>query len=295
VTPSLLSPEFTRELAALSRLFEVRARSGAPGMGTTSRRGAAPEFEEHRAYAPGDDATKLDFHAFARTGVPVSKQFRADEDALVRILVDASRSLDFGTPRKIEVATRVAAAVAHLSLTASERAQVVVASGGEDRLRLAARGARRGRGALPALLRELSDIEPRGAIPLGEAIERAAALPGRPGMLVVLSDFLDPEPFLPALSRARYRGHDLALIQVLAPEELAPAFEGDVTLVDAETDAAVELTLDPETVEAYLAALDALFARLSGFARGAGASYVRVRTDESLSSVARRLVARKVD
>jgi uncharacterized protein (DUF58 family) len=295
VTESLLTPEFTRELAALSRLFEVRARSGAPGMGTTSRRGTAPEFEEHRAYAPGDDATKLDFLAFARTGVPVSKRFRADEDALVRLLVDASRSLDFGAPRKIDVAIRIAASIAHLSLTASERAQVVVASGGEARLSLAARAARRGRGGLPPLLRELSCIEPRGAVPLGEAIERAAALPGRPGLLVVLSDFLDPEPFIPALSNARYRGHDVALIQVLAPEELSPAFEGDVTLVDAETASAVDLTLDPETVEAYLAALDALFASLGTFARRAGATYVRVRTDEPLSSVVRRLLLRTVD
>lgn len=295
MTPSLLTPEFTRELAALSRLFEVRARSGAPGMATTARRGSAPEFEEHRAYAPGDDATKLDFLAFARTGVPVSKQFRADEDALVRLVLDASLSLDFGTPRKMDVGVRIAAAIAHLALTASERAQVVVASGGEDRLRLSARAARRGRGAIAGVLRELSNIEPRGAVPLGEAVERAAALPGRPGLLVVVSDFLDPAPFVPALGNARYRGHDVALVQVLAPEELSPAFEGDVTLVDCETSGTVDLTLDPATVEAYLAGLEQLFASLSTFARRAGATYVRVRTDEPLSSVVRRLVARKVD
>jgi uncharacterized protein (DUF58 family) len=293
--PSLLDPAFTRELAALSRLFDVRARSGAPGAGTTSRRGAAPEFEEHRAYAPGDDATKLDFLAFARTGVPVSKVYRADEDALVRLVVDASLSLDFGTPRKLDVATRMAAAVAHLALTASERAQVIVATGDSGQTSLRTRAARRGRGAIGAILRELSAVEPRGGIALAEAVRRALALPGRPGLLVVISDFLDAEPVVPALSRARHAGHDVVLVQVLAPEELSPELEGDVLLVDAETGAELELTLDAETLGAYLAGLRSLFDALAAFARREGATYVRVRTDEPLPSAVRRLVARKVD
>lgn len=297
MTASLLTPEFTSELAALSRLFEVRARSGRPGAATTSRRGGAAEFEEHRSYAPGDDATRLDFLAFARTGVPVSKQFRADEDTLVRLLIDASRSLDFGAPSKLDVATRIAAAVAHLALSASERAQVVVAAGGDGdaSTTIRARAARRGRGALASVLRELSGVEARGAVALGDAIQRAVALPGRPGLLVVVSDFLDPAPFLPALSHARYRGHDVALVQVLSPEELAPSFEGDVALVDSETNAAVELTLDPETLEAYLAGLEGLFDSLATFARRAGATYVRARTDEPLAAVIRRFVGRKID
>jgi uncharacterized protein (DUF58 family) len=295
VTTSLLDPAFTRELTALARLFEVRVRSGQPGLGTTARRGAAAEFEEHRAYSPGDDASRLDFLAFARTGIPVSKQYRADEDTLVRLVVDASRSLAFGTPTKIEVATRMAAAIAHLALTASERAQVVIASGGGKRGAIQARAARRGRGALGAILRELSDVEARGAVALPEVVKRAAALPGRPGLLVVISDFMDAEAVAPALSRARFLGHDVALVQVLSPEELTPSFEGDAVLVDSETDEAVELTLDSPTLAAYYEGLNGLFESLRTFARKAGATYVRMRTDEPLPTVIRRLVARHVD
>ena len=88
------------------------------------------EFEEHRAYTAGDDVARLDWLAFARTGQPVSKEHRADEDSILRLLVDGSASLGFGSPTKLEMTTRVAASMAYLALAAGHRVQVVTASGG---------------------------------------------------------------------------------------------------------------------------------------------------------------------
>ena len=114
-------------------------------------------------------------------------------------------------------------------------------------------------------------------------------------MLVVVSDFLDAGPFDAALGRAAAAGHDLALVQVLAPEELEPPWEGDLALEDAETGQALDVTVDARAVEAYLARLGGLVSLLRGVARRHRGTYVRVSTGDALLDAARRFVARSVD
>jgi uncharacterized protein (DUF58 family) len=293
MSATLLEPAFVRELEALRRLMRPRARSGRIGSRTAPRRGGASEFEGHRAYAAGDDVGAIDWLAFARTGQPVLKERRSDEDVVVRLVVDASASFGFGESRPLDMATRVAAAVAYLALSAGERAELVVGGGRSSGFHASAPV--RGRSALPGVLRELSAIEPSGAVDLAEAIRRTLLVSARPGMLIVLSDFLDPGPVVESLRRARFAGHDVTLVQVLGPEVLSPELDGDLALVDAETGESLELLVDRATLSAYQARLARLFDTLSGFARSAGACYVRATVDEPLTAVVRRLMAQGVD
>src|SRR5206468_11736181 len=76
----LLDPDFVRELSLLRRRLKVDVRSGGHGEHVARRRGGSAEFQEHRPYAPGDDLRRIDWLAFARSGMPVVKTFRAEED-----------------------------------------------------------------------------------------------------------------------------------------------------------------------------------------------------------------------
>jgi len=289
---ALLDPGFVRELEALRRRMEVRARSGAAGEHIAKRRGGSAEFHEHRTYAAGDDLRRIDWSAYARSGEPVVKVFRAEEDVVARLLCDTSASLDYGEPAKIEVARRLAAAIGYMTLAESERAQVIETASGALREHTTARG----RGGLPGLLRALDGIAPRGHTDLSTSIDNLVRRRSvRPGMLVVLSDFFDPGPVLSALTRAVSRGHDVFLVQVIAPEEEDPDFDGDWTFEDAETGELLDLTLDAAAIEAYLARFAGLCQQLRGWSRKHGATYVRVRTDEGLEAPVRRLVGRQVD
>ena len=290
-TAGLLDPAFVRELEALRRRLEIRARSGAGGEHLARRKGSSAEFQEHRAYAPGDDMRRIDWAAYARTGEPVLKLFRAEEDVIARIVVDASASLGFGEPSKLDVARRMAAAVGYMTLARSERAQLFV--GGEG---LAAQGAPcRGRGGLPQLLKSLSALSARGGTNLTRAIDAVVQRSPRPGMLVVLSDFFDPGAVTAALGRAVSAGPDVALVQVVAPEEIQPVFDGDFELEDAETGALVEVTMDAAAIEAYALRFAGLCEELRAWAKKLGATYVRLRTDEPLEEAVRRFVGRSVD
>lgn len=291
----LLDPEFVRELDALRRRLAVLARSGGVGEHTARRRGGAAEFQEHRGYTPGDDLRRVDWLAYARTGEPVIKLFRAEEDVVVRLLLDASASLGFGDPVKLDVARRLAAAIGYVALAGSQRTQLVVARTAGSRALARLGRPHRGRAGLPALLRELTGAEAAGAADLGRAITEVVRRSPRPGMLVVLSDFLDPGPVTSALTLARSAGHDVLLIQIVDRTELEPSFEGDYSLLDAESGATVEVTMDPAAIEAYTLRFAGLVEELRAWARKHGAAYVRVTTDEPLEGAVRRVVARAVD
>jgi uncharacterized protein (DUF58 family) len=287
----LFDPSFARELEALRRRLSIRARSGSGGDHLARRRGGAAEFMEHRPYAPGDDLRRLDWLAFARTGEPVFKLFRAEEDVIVRLVIDASASLGSGTPPKLDTAKRLAAAIGYMALASSERAQVLAAGEGLSRVTEPARG----RAALPKLLRDLDAMQASGRTDLSRAIEQTLARSARPGMLVVVSDFLDDGPIEAAVARAAAAGHDVALVQVLAREEVEPSYDGDFALEDAETGAVVEVTMDARAIEAYLARLAGLLSGLRNLARRHRASYVRITSDEAILPAVRRFVSRAVD
>jgi uncharacterized protein (DUF58 family) len=291
MTSSLLDAEFVRELSLLRRRLKVEVRSRGQGEHVARRRGGSAEFHEHRPYAPGDDLRRIDWLAFARSGAPVVKTFRAEEDVVVRLLVDASASLGFGNPRKIEVSRRIAAALAYLALADAERVQLLVTGGPEASRGLAVVGEpRRGNGALHRVLKELSHIEANGKGSLAAALRGVSERSLRPGLLVVLSDFFDAGPVTEELGRLRAQGHALAMVQVLSRMELEPQLEGDLGLVDAETLTEVEVTMDASAIEAYLARLSGLVDDLRATARRLHARYVRVITDEPLEEPVRRIV-----
>jgi uncharacterized protein (DUF58 family) len=287
----LLGPDFVRELEVLRRRLEIRARSGGGGEHLARRRGGSSEFQEHRPYAPGDDLRRIDWAAYARTGEPVLKIFRAEEDVVARLVCDASASLGQGQPPKLDVARRLCAAVGYMALARSERAQLFVAGVGLAREHAPVRG----RGGLPSLLRALEGVEAKGGTDLARAVDAVVQKSARPGMLVAVSDFFDPGPVTAALGRAVQAGHDVVLAQVVAPDEIEPDLEGDWALEDAETGAVVEVTMDAAALEAYVLRFAGLCEELRAFARKHRAAYVRVRTDEPLESAVRRLVARSVD
>jgi uncharacterized protein (DUF58 family) len=168
---------------------------------------------------------------------------------------------------------------------------VLAASDGLTRIREPSRG----RGSLAKLLRELDDIRAEGGTDLARAIDGVVLRSPRPGMLVVVSDFLDAGPFDAAIGRAASAGHDVALVQVLSPEELWPPYEGDLAFEDSETGDVVEVTVDAAAIEAYARHLDALLQALRALAKRHRATYVRVATNEPLVAAVRRFVARAVD
>jgi uncharacterized protein (DUF58 family) len=135
------------------------------------------------------------------------------------------------------------------------------------------------------LLADLSAIEPAdGPTDLLAAARHAAAqLHGR-GVLVLLSDLLDPGADR-VMRELAATGSELIVLHVLAPDELEPVLEGDLRLVDTESGDRVDITADLATIDANRTRLAAWKAGFAEVAAKRRASYVDLSSDVNLADL----------
>jgi hypothetical protein len=138
-------------------------------------------------------------------------------------------------------------------------------------------------------------VQAGGQTDLAAALKGVIARTDRPGMLVLISDFLDPGPIPSALNGARSAGNDLVLVQVLDRSELEPDLEGDLSLEDSETGERLEVSVDPAALAAYAERLAGLFEELRSWAKRNRATYARIATGDDLQHAVRRILDRSRD
>src|SRR5688572_25329440 len=115
---SFLEPQVLARLAAVP-LFARRAMQGnMSGRHMSPHRGASVEFAEYRKYVPGDDLRRLDWRAYGRNDRHYVKEFEADTNLRLCLVLDTSGSMRFGSTgvKKIEYARKLAGALAYLAV-----------------------------------------------------------------------------------------------------------------------------------------------------------------------------------
>ncbi|HVL16052.1 MAG TPA: DUF58 domain-containing protein [Gemmata sp.] len=281
----LLTPEILRKLEVLE-LVSRKVRAGRTrGDRLSRRKGRGSEFADFRPYASGDDLRFLDWGLFARFERLFLRLFLEDEDLHVHLLIDASRSMAFGTPEKLLFAKRVAAAVGFVGLVNLDRVTVTAFA---DRV-VSKSPTFRGRSSLPRLLAALDAVGPAEAGDFGRAARAIApGLNGR-GLVVVLSDFLDRAGVANGLRFLAARGMDAAAVHVLSPEEVEPDLAGDLRLTDAEDGSAAEVTVTADLMDRYRGALAGFRSRLTADCNRLGITLVGATSDTPFDRVALRL------
>jgi uncharacterized protein (DUF58 family) len=292
---ALLTPDLLKRLEQFQLLAARRAKSSAKGERRSKARGQSVEFADYRNYVAGDDFRNLDWNIYGRLERLFLKLYEEERELPVRIFLDASESMTFGTPAKFDFARQIAAAVGYVALCGFDRVSVQVfpeAVTGADAsavsTEVAARGGLRGvRGRKSALeyFQNLSKLTARGGVELNEALRRGALAARQAGVAVVLSDFLDPAGYESGLNALIGRGFHVNVIQILAPEELNPETYGDLRLVDSETGATQEITFGKYRLKAYQQTVQNFCQRLREFCRGRGMSFFSASSDTSLEQL----------
>jgi len=239
---TFFTPEFLAQLERLTLASRRIFRGRVKGERRSPRKGQSVEFSDYRAYGVGDDLRYVDWNAYARLDRLHVKLFVDEEDLCLNLLVDASASMDFGRPTKLDYAVRLAAALGFVGLVGLERVGVGIL---RDR---AAEGwlPARGRNQFPALLDFLTSVKPAGPTRLNDAIQTYAMRSRESGLAVIVSDLLDPAGYETGLRALMERRFDVHVVHLLDPEEMAPEFAGDFRLADAETGEVRELSVDRE-------------------------------------------------
>jgi uncharacterized protein (DUF58 family) len=281
VDPTVFDEDFLRRLERLSVLVRRPVRGGLKGGRRSIKRGQSVEFADYRDYALGDDLRQLDWNVYARLEKLLVKLFIEEEDLTVAILVDGSASMAHGTPDKLVFAKRAAAALGYIALAAEDRVVLASLAGRTARRRAALRGS----GRAFRLLAELSAIQPAaGPTDLVAACRHALAQVTGRGVIVLVSDLLDPGAER-ALRDLAGTGSEVIVLHVLAPDEVAPTFDGDLRLVDAETGATVDVTLDLAARERYTERVEAWRNELAILAAKRRLAYVPLTSDVALADL----------
>ncbi|NOG49903.1 MAG: DUF58 domain-containing protein [Chloroflexi bacterium] len=233
---SAIDPDLIRRVARIELRTRKMVDSSLIGAYRAAFRGRGVTFDSVRPYEPGDDVRHMDWKVSARIGEPHVKQFAAERDLSVMLVIDDSGSMRAGAPRsKREVAAELAAAVAWIGGRAGDRVgALTVHSGGTTFV-----PARRGRNHV---LRVIRAVLGQDASLLGTDLTTALRMTVRAqrqrGIIFVLSDFLaSAGDYQSALALAAAK-HDVVACVVSEPLERAWPDAGLVVLEDAEDSAA---------------------------------------------------------
>ncbi len=228
----------TNELIAKIRRIEITTRKlvndSFAGEYHSVFKGRGMEFVEVRQYHPGDEVRTIDWNVTARTGEPHIKSYAEERELTVMLVVDASRSGDFGTRNRFkrELAAELAAVMSFAATTNNDKVGLLVFT---DRVELLI-PPRKGRSHVLRMVRDLLVFEPEGTgTDIRLALETINVLLKRRSIVFVISDFLaEPESYRQALF-ATSRRHDVVAFDLDDPLEREIADVGIIALEDAET------------------------------------------------------------
>ncbi|KGN33245.1 hypothetical protein N802_14460 [Knoellia sinensis KCTC 19936] len=298
-----LARDGDRAFKALDLVVRRRLNGLLQGDRAGMRLGGGSEPEEVVRYRAGeDDVRRMDWNVTARTGEPHVWRPLAEHELDTWVLVDETPSMDFGTARseKRDVAALVAGSVGLLTDGPGNR--VGVAHLTPDGLEWDA--PLPGRVSARRTLRTVAGA-PRAEVrrdttTLGEAITALERRHRRPGLRVIVSDFIDPDgatdrPFTwePALRRLCSR-HDVIVMEVLDPREMELPDLGLVVLRDPESGRSREVHTSAALRRRYAELAARHRADVADAVRSTGAGHVVVRTDSDwVRDLARYILSRR--
>jgi uncharacterized protein (DUF58 family) len=268
--PKLLTSDFMNRLDKFDLLSRKMLAGKMKGERRSKRRGQSVEFADFRNYVMGDDLRFIDWNIYARLDKLFIKLFLEEEDLALYVLIDTSKSTDFGEPNKLMYMKRVAAALGYVGLVNYNRVSITAISNNV----VADTGGMRGRRRVSGMLDFIDKLEPSGPSDFAVACKRFALTHRSKGVLVVLSDFFDKSGFENGLRYVSGGKYDTFAVQILSPQEIEPDITGDLKLKDVEDGDFAEVSITGPLLKKYKSNLNAYCLSLKDYITRRGGSYL---------------------
>ena len=278
----VVNEELLSELERLEMLLKNNVAGMFGGNRKSKSFGSSCEFADYRDYQPGDDVSKIDWNAYARFDKLYQKLYLDERQMHTRIYIDASRSMDYGKGGKAEMAIRLAAAIAYLTVCEMDKVSVYYIREGEVTEVISGMV---GKEAYLSSVGKLNEIEFYGDSRISEAL-----LPSKVGMgdglSVIISDFLTDADYESAIDYLADKKRDILCLQVLTREELNPQLRGRMHLFDSENlNVTYRKRIDNDIARAYKAALKHVTERIGNYCASRGADYMLVSAEDSIGEI----------
>jgi uncharacterized protein (DUF58 family) len=273
----LVDSTLLKKLETLKLNSNVILNNGYSGGRKSKSKGSSVEFSDFREYVSGDDFKKIDWNAYGRFEKLFIKLFMEEREANINIFLDASKSMDFGSPKKAFIGKQIALALGYLSLSNLDR----VSAFNQNNDTLDSLGPINGKKSLSSLVDYLDRINCEQKSDMINAIK---SRPYKRGISIIISDLFS-DSFEEIIKYLSYMNQSIVVIQVLCTEELQPKFTGDVRLIDSETDEAKDISMASSVIRAYEKTLNSFFSKIKEICRKYGCYYTLISNETSIESI----------
>ena len=286
---AILTPKLLAQLERLELVSRKIYRGALKGERRSPRKGQSVEFADFRNYVPGDDIRFIDWNMYARMEKLFLKLFLEEEDLHFYALIDASMSMDFGEPKKLDYAKQIAAALGFIGLARSDRVRIETLG----QPPLAPGPVLRGRRSLWRMLDYLEGIEPGESISLNQGVKNFCLRNSGKGIVVILTDLMHKDGYHDALRYLVAQRLDTYLIHILSAEELEPEIQGDLRLIDCEDLDVAEVTASAPLLARYQRTLNAFVSEAREFCTRRNIVYILARNQVPIEQLVTNYLRRQ--
>ena len=277
-----INEEFLQQVEALQVILKNNVAGLFGGNHQSRTYGSSCEFADYRDYIPGDDITKIDWNAYARFEKLYLKLYLDERQLHTRIYIDASRSMDYGNSKKADVALKIAATLAYLSICEMDKVSIYYIKNNKVHEVISSIV---GKESFYNQIGKLNDIEFSEDCFISEGILPTKIGYGD-GMSIILSDFLTDNNYENAIDYFVGRRRDLFCFQILSKEELKPNIRGKVHFFDSENvNNQYRKNINRDIINAYNQALEYTITRIKNYCNSRNANYVLVNSESSISEL----------
>lgn len=274
-----IDPQVIGRLKSLPLHARLPMLGKVAGLHRSPIRGSSLEFAEYRKYVPGDDTRRLDWRAYARSDRFYIKEFEADTNLRICMVLDTSGSMNFANAgqSKLDYAKKIVGTLSYLASQQGDAVGLYCAGLGFHNEIPPKRNATH----LRLVLDEIAKTRAEGETGLVAALHEAAEKIKQRAVVVVVSDlFVDPAELGKCFQHLRYRNHDVVVFHLLEQSEIDFDFDRPMRFADLEGGAPV--LADPSIIATeYRRGMKKYLQEMKDVVRDAAVDYQRVSIDEN--------------
>ncbi|MBN1645723.1 DUF58 domain-containing protein [Candidatus Woesearchaeota archaeon] len=269
----MIKTEFLKELDRFNLVMKKRVLSNYSGNRESTHVGSGLTFKDYREYVQGDDFRAIDWKVYAKTEKLYIRRFEEERNLSVHIIVDASRSMDYGDPNKYDYAAMIGLGFAYMAMKNNESYEFSIFNNTLNTYRGKASGNR-----LVGIVDFLSRVKIEGFSNFQKSIQSYKKLIKSRSLVIIVSDFLYN---LAEIEETLYhfKKNEIILVQVLDSQEKHLPFEGTSELTDAESGGLLKTFVSKRMQKDYTERLYSHIYTLKEIADSIGAEFISVTTN----------------
>jgi uncharacterized protein (DUF58 family) len=284
---SYLNDEFFSRLEALSLNLRSNLSGFFGGQHFVSSYGQTVEFADFREYQLGDDIRRIDWNMYSRFEKYYLRLFTDERQMQVQIFLDCSASMGKDNPEKAQYALATAGALGFLAMESMDKVTFNLMKGEKAENPY---GIIIGKNAFFRAMGSLEEVTFEEDADIEACVKSCPDTSTKNGLTVIISDFLTESNWKKAVEYLCYKKRQVLLVQVLSPDELDPAYDGRVHLIDSESsdiadDRNMRMRITKSMLQAYQEALADFKADMKAFCSKHGVDYVTISTETPIERV----------